>query len=50
MSAMYKVSRNKTTHFKESSKQNYSRSKFENCGKYEMVSTKIKKQSRYRIP
>ena len=51
-SAKYKFYINKVTHFKESLKQNYYRSKFENCGNdvkrnwkviNEIISTKTKK-------
>jgi len=52
ISAKYKFYRNKITHFKESLKQNYHRSKFENCRNdvkktwkviNEIISTKTKK-------
>ena len=57
ISAKYKFYRNKITHHKESLKQNYYRSKFENCRNdvkktwkvfNEIISTKTKKQSRCR--
>jgi len=52
ISAKYKFYRNQITHLKESLKQNYYRSKFENCrndvkktwkGINEIISTKTKK-------
>ena len=57
ISAKYKFHRNKITHLKESLKQKYYRSKFENCRNddkktwkviNEIISTKTKKQNRCR--
>jgi len=59
ISAKYKFYRNKITHLKESLKQNYNRSKFENCRNdvkktwkviNEIISTKRKKAKQVQKP